>query len=56
LHSYNLFSVSHADFARIRELHVEYYERVRRIVADSNVADRVVLLNQQLIPLDGELR
>jgi hypothetical protein len=55
LHSYNLFSVSHADFARIRELHVEYYERVRRIVADSNVADRVVLLNQQLIPLDGEL-
>jgi DNA-binding phage protein len=53
-HSYNLFSVSHADFARIRDLHLEYYERVRRIVGDSKVADRVVLLNQQLVPLDGQ--
>ncbi|HEV8550118.1 MAG TPA: DUF4423 domain-containing protein, partial [Polyangiaceae bacterium] len=55
LHSYNLFAVSHADFARLRELHLEYYERVRRIVAESTKADRVVLLNQQLIPL-GEPR
>jgi len=53
LHSYNLFTVSRADFTRLRELHLEYYERVRRIVAESNVAERVVLLNQQLIPLDG---
>lgn len=50
--SFNLFAVSHADFERIRELHLDYYERVRRIVAESNVADRVVLLNQQLVPLD----
>jgi hypothetical protein len=27
---------------------------VRRIVAESSVAERVVLLNQQLIPLDAE--
>jgi hypothetical protein len=52
LHSFNLFAVSRADFARLRELHLEYYERVRRIVAESNTADRVVLLNQQLVPLD----
>jgi len=52
LHSFNLFAVSHADFGRLRELHLEYYERVRRIVAESNRADRVVLLNQQLVPLD----
>jgi transcriptional regulator with XRE-family HTH domain len=52
LHSYNLFAVSRADFARIRELHLEYYERVRRIIAESNTADRVVLLNQHLVPLD----
>lgn len=51
--SFNLCAVSNADFARIRELHQEYYDRVRRIVADSTVADRVLLLNQQLIPLDG---
>lgn len=52
LYSFNLCAVSHEDLARIRELHLEYYERVRRIVAESKVADRVLLLNQQLIPLD----
>jgi transcriptional regulator with XRE-family HTH domain len=52
-HSYNLFAVSNADFARLRELHLEYYERVRSVVAESHVAERVVLLNQQLIPLDA---
>jgi transcriptional regulator with XRE-family HTH domain len=52
LYSYNLFSVSHTDFERIRQLHLEYYEHVRRIVAESDLAERVVLLNQQLIPLD----
>jgi transcriptional regulator with XRE-family HTH domain len=52
LHAFNLFAVSHTDFARLRELHLEYYERVRRIIAESSTADRVVLLNQQLIPLD----
>ncbi|MBN1611457.1 MAG: DUF4423 domain-containing protein [Polyangiaceae bacterium] len=52
-HSYNLLAVSHADFARIRELHVEYYERVRRIVAESGSAERVVLLIQELVPLEA---
>jgi len=51
-YSYNLCAVSHEDFARIRELHLEYYERARRIVGDSQRAERVLLLNQQLIPLD----
>jgi transcriptional regulator with XRE-family HTH domain len=52
-HSYNLLAVSQADFARIRELHVEYYERVRRIVAESSSAARVVLLIQELVPLES---
>jgi transcriptional regulator with XRE-family HTH domain len=52
LYSFNLFAVSRADFERIRQLHLEYYEHVRRIVAESDVAERVVLLNQHLIPLD----
>jgi hypothetical protein len=43
--------LSHADFERVRELHLEYYERVRRVVAESRVADRVVVLSQQLSPL-----
>lgn len=51
-HSYNLFGVSRADFTRIRELHVEYFERVRRIIAESDLAERVVLVVQELVPLD----
>ncbi|MEY2935372.1 MAG: Family ership [Pseudomonadota bacterium] len=51
-HSYNLAGVSHADFAKIRALHVEYFERVRSIIAESRLAERVVLTRQELIPLD----
>jgi transcriptional regulator with XRE-family HTH domain len=52
LYSYNLFSTSARTLAKIRELHLEYFERVRRLIAESSSAERVVLLNQQLIPLD----
>jgi transcriptional regulator with XRE-family HTH domain len=51
-HSYNLAGVSHEDFAQIRALHAEYFERVRRIIAESRLAERVVLTRQELIPLD----
>lgn len=51
-HSYNLAGVSHEDFAKIRALHAEYFERVRSIIAESRLAERVVLIRQELIPLD----
>ncbi len=51
LFSYNLFAVSREDFEQIRQLHIDYYERVRAVVAASTGADRVVLVNQQLIDL-----
>ncbi len=53
LFSYNLFAIDQAGFERMRALHLEYYERLREIVADSRRAERVVLMNMQLIPLDG---
>jgi hypothetical protein len=52
LFSYNLFPISEKDLVSVRELYVEYYERVRDIVAQSSHADRVVLLNLALVPLD----
>lgn len=52
LFSYNLFPVSEADYQRIRRLHIDYYERVREIVAESRRSDRVVLMNVQLVPLE----
>ncbi|HKP61481.1 MAG TPA: DUF4423 domain-containing protein [Polyangiales bacterium] len=54
LFSYNLFPVSAADLQRIRRLHIDYYERVREIVAESRRSDHVVLMNLQLVPLDRE--
>lgn len=53
LFSYNLFAIDRAGFERIRALHLEYYERVREIVADARNAERVVLMHMQLIPLDA---
>jgi hypothetical protein len=53
LFSFNLFAVSAADFERIRRLHVEYYQRIRELIADSVAPERVVLMNLQLVPLDG---
>ena len=34
--------------------HLDYYDRVRAIVDESTTADRVVLMNLQLIPLHKE--
>ena len=51
LFSYNLFATDHVTLERIRALHLEYYKNVRALVASSNVADRMVLLNVQLLPL-----
>jgi transcriptional regulator with XRE-family HTH domain len=51
LFSFNLFAINAADFERIRRLHVEYYQRIRDLIAASSKPDRVVLMNLQLIPL-----
>lgn len=52
--SYNLFTVSEADLARIEELQRAHYRAVRAIVADSAPSERIVLLNLQLVPLDAD--
>jgi transcriptional regulator with XRE-family HTH domain len=52
--SYNVFCVSHADFERIRELHLAYYRALRAIVGESQPADVVAVVNLQLFPLGGE--
>lgn len=49
--SYNLFAVDEGTFQKIRQLHAEYFERVRNLVEEAPGTDRVVLMNQQLVPL-----
>ncbi len=51
--SYNLFTVSAEVLAEIRELQRAHYRAVRRLVESSARADSVVLMNLQLLPLDG---
>lgn len=52
LFSYNLFAVSDLDWQRIRERHIAYFQELRAIVAESQPAERVVLVNLQLLRLD----
>jgi DNA-binding phage protein len=53
LFSYNLFTVSNADYQRLRELHLAYFRQLRSIVASSAPAERVVLANVQLFDFGG---
>jgi transcriptional regulator with XRE-family HTH domain len=51
LASYNLFAIAEADLARVRQAHLDYYERIRAIVAESKRPSRVVLTTIGLLPL-----
>lgn len=52
LASYNLFAISEVDFERVRLAHLDYYERLRAIVAESTTnPTRVVLATISLTPL-----
>ena len=53
--SYNLFTVSEQDWTLLQELHANYFQSMRRIIAQSSSADRVVLANLHLMTLvDGQ--
>lgn len=54
LFSYNVFPIAETDLEKLRELHLDYYARVRQVVAQASGADHVVLVNVQLCVL-GEL-
>lgn len=51
--SYNVFTVSRADFERIREAHLAYFRSMRAIVAASEPGEVVAVVNVQLFGLDG---
>jgi transcriptional regulator with XRE-family HTH domain len=51
--SYNVFTVSEADFERIRQLHLDYFRALRAIVAESEPGEVVAVANVQLFGLHG---
>lgn len=53
LFSFNVFSVSQADYERLQEMHRSYYRSMRALVAASSPEQRVVAANVQLFPLDN---
>ena len=50
--SFNLMSISRADLARLREMHVAYFREMQALVADSTPSEHVVLFNTELFALD----
>jgi transcriptional regulator with XRE-family HTH domain len=51
LASYNLFAIAEEDLERVRQAHLDYYERIRAIVSESRQPTRVVLATIGLAPL-----
>lgn len=51
--SYNVVGVSNADLQRLRQLHADYYQQVRSIVAQSEPVERVAVLCAQIFALDA---
>ncbi|HTM44680.1 MAG TPA: DUF4423 domain-containing protein [Polyangiaceae bacterium] len=51
LFSYNLFTVSEKDWQRLRELHIAYFQELRRVIEGSQPGERVGLANLQLFRL-----
>ncbi len=52
LFSHNVFAVSDEGYRQIHRAHLEYYDRLRSLVAEFAAPTRVVLANVQLVPLD----
>lgn len=52
LFSFNVFTISEADYARLQELHLQHWQAVRTLVAGSVPGERLVLMNLQTLPLD----
>ena len=52
LFSYNLFAISEEGLEEIRKAHLDYFTRLRAIVAACEDPTRLVLANVQLLPLD----
>ncbi|HJN76320.1 MAG TPA: DUF4423 domain-containing protein [Myxococcota bacterium] len=51
--SYNVFTVSEADFERIRQMHLRYFRALRAVVAESEPGEKVCVANVQLFTLSS---
>jgi transcriptional regulator with XRE-family HTH domain len=52
VYAYNVFGISNADLARLRELHASYFQQMRAIIEQSQPVERVAISCTQLLALD----
>ena len=52
--SYNVFSVSSADFERLKQMHLAHFRAMRALISASHPEQRVCVANLQLFPLERE--
>jgi transcriptional regulator with XRE-family HTH domain len=52
-YSYNLFAISDEGFEQIRQAHLQYFARLRAIVAECRHPTHLALVNVQLLALDA---
>lgn len=50
--SFNLFSVSAADYERVQELYRSFFAQMRAVIAESAPNERVVLFTSLMVPLE----
>lgn len=53
LFCYNVFTVSEADYQKLREMQLAYFEELRAVVGRSEPAERVVVTSLQMFALDS---
>lgn len=54
LYAHNLFTISERDLERVRDLFREYFRNMRFIISESEPAERLVVANFQLFPIDND--
>ncbi len=50
--SYNVFGIRRDDFERVRQMHLDYFRAMRALVAESEPAEVVAVVNVQLFSLE----
>jgi transcriptional regulator with XRE-family HTH domain len=52
VHAFNLFTIAEGDVPKLRELHLDFFNRLRALASESSPSERVVLYAGQIVPLD----
>jgi DNA-binding phage protein len=52
VHAFNLFTLANADVPKLRELQIDFFNRLRALASESSPAERVFVYAAQIVPLE----